>query len=114
MAAVDRKQERLRRREDFRTVMREGRRLGHRLVRVVVRPNGLAHNRWGFAVSAAVGSAVVRNRVTRRLRVIVRGLEFETGHDAVVIAQYESGFASFDELREAVEFCVRSAGLLSE
>jgi len=71
------RESRMRRPEDFRLVMRTGRRAGGPLLsaNVVfpaegVRPSDPA--KVGFVVSRAVGSAVVRNRVKRRLRELMR------------------------------------------
>ncbi|WP_084704199.1 ribonuclease P protein component [Phaeacidiphilus oryzae] len=79
---------RLRRREDFATAVRRGRRAGRPLLVVHLRRDvaapevstGNPHRvggmtppaRAGFVVSKAVGPAVVRNRVKRRLRHLVR------------------------------------------
>lgn len=64
---------RLRRSVDFAAVTRRGRRAGGaRLVtHLLVDPDG-GPPRVGFVVSRAVGGAVVRNRVTRQLRVLSR------------------------------------------
>ncbi|MEV1006224.1 ribonuclease P protein component [Streptomyces sp. NPDC049881] len=71
---------RLRRREDFATAMRRGRRAGR--PHLVVHLSGgsdphpaqesLPAPRAGFVVSKAVGNAVVRNLVQRRLRHLMR------------------------------------------
>ncbi|MDT0307036.1 ribonuclease P protein component [Streptomyces sp. DSM 44917] len=71
---------RLRRREDFATAMRRGRRAGrpHLVVHLSGRTDpheageDVSPPRAGFVVSKAVGNAVVRNRVQRRLRHLVR------------------------------------------
>jgi ribonuclease P protein component len=79
-------QSRMRRAEDFRRVLRTGRRGGGSLVAGhLLLANG-SHApgsdgavrsgdpaKVGFIVSRAVGSAVVRNRVKRRLRELMRG-----------------------------------------
>ena len=80
-------QSRMRRAEDFRRVLRTGRRAGGSVLTghllVPVGPDGVAGTpgevlsgdpaKVGFVVSRAVGSAVVRNRVKRRLRELMRG-----------------------------------------
>ena len=83
-------QSRMRRAEDFRRVLRTGRRAGgsvltgHLLLPVgsadldgAVGTTGEVRSgepaKVGFIVSRAVGSAVVRNRVKRRLRELMRG-----------------------------------------
>jgi ribonuclease P protein component len=69
---------RMRRRHDFTAAVRRGSRSGRKLLtgHLLVPPAGAAGEdcppRAGFVVSRAVGIAVVRNRVRRRLRVLVR------------------------------------------
>ncbi|HET7723919.1 MAG TPA: ribonuclease P protein component [Propionibacteriaceae bacterium] len=79
---------RLRSSDDFRTTVRRGRRVGRPTVvlHVLSRPDTLA--RAGFVVSKAVGGAVTRNRVKRRLRHLVADrLRSQTrGVDVVVRA----------------------------
>ena len=68
-------QSRMRRRDDFGLAVRRGKRVGRRFVtaHLLVRPGEEASPPLaGFVVSRSVGSAVVRNRVRRRLRAIVR------------------------------------------
>lgn len=59
-----------------------------------------------------MGSAVVRNRVRRRLREILRAAPLIPGHDIVVTAYPEAAGASFDELREATLACARRTRVL--
>jgi len=80
-------QSRMRRAEDFRRVLRTGRRAGGSVLAghllLPVGPDGAVGTpgevlssgpaKVGFIVSRAVGSAVVRNRVKRRLRELMRG-----------------------------------------
>ncbi|MFF0184714.1 ribonuclease P protein component [Streptomyces sp. NPDC005244] len=72
---------RLRRREDFATAVRRGRRAGRPLLVVHLRsgvpdPHAPGESapptRAGFVVSKAVGGAVVRTKVKRRLRHLMR------------------------------------------
>ncbi|WP_078876895.1 ribonuclease P protein component [Streptomyces sp. 150FB] len=72
---------RLRRREDFATAVRRGRRAGRPLLVVHLRSGATdphvpgestSQTRAGFVVSKAVGGAVVRTRVKRKLRHLVR------------------------------------------
>jgi ribonuclease P protein component len=68
----------MRRRRDFTAAVRRGSRSGRQLLtgHLLVPPAGAAGEdcppRAGFVVSRAVGIAVVRNKVRRRLRVLVR------------------------------------------
>ena len=73
-----RRESRLRKPGDFRLAMRAGHRSGSSLLsaHLLVAGSGGVHppreTRVGFVVSRAVGSAVVRNRVKRRLRELMR------------------------------------------
>lgn len=65
---------RLRTGDEFRAVTRGGARSArsHVVVHLTLLTQGEAAPRVGFVVSKKIGNAVVRNRVTRRLREIVR------------------------------------------
>ncbi|MEU6893170.1 ribonuclease P protein component [Streptomyces sp. NPDC046557] len=101
---------RLRRREDFASAVRRGRRAGRPLLVVHLRTSGATDphepgeidpsTRAGFVVSKAVGNAVVRNRVKRRLRHLVRGRlsRLPAGSLVVVRALPGAGDAGLDEL----------------
>ena len=66
---------RMRRREDFSAAVRGGSRAGRSLLtgHLLVRPGSQEPARAGFVVSRAVGGAVVRNKVRRRLRALMSG-----------------------------------------
>lgn len=66
---------RMRRRADFDAASRRGSRAGRSLVSgsLLVEPGSDRPALIGFVVSRAVGPAVVRNRVRRRLRHLARG-----------------------------------------
>lgn len=59
---------RIRQAVDFRDTLRQGVRCGRTSLVVHARRTPLANSRAGFIVSKAVGNAVNRNRVKRRLR----------------------------------------------
>lgn len=109
---------RLRRPSEFEQIRRRGRSVASRLLVLSVAPNGLAHNRYGFAVGRRVGKAVRRNRVKRWLREIVRQLHpsLRQGFDLVLVARGKLADESvtYHELREAVEILIKRAGLWNE
>ncbi|MGC4152182.1 MAG: ribonuclease P protein component [Propionicimonas sp.] len=79
---------RLRTPTDFQATMRHGVRSGRPSVVVHARLRTVPPSRAGFVVSKAVGTAVVRNRVKRRLRHLVAAefRELRTPIDLVVRA----------------------------
>ena len=78
------------------------------------RANGLPHNRYGFVTSRAVGKAVVRNKVRRRLREAVRSLPLKEGWDVVVIARRSAADTTYRELRESLASLVARAGVMAK
>jgi ribonuclease P protein component len=81
-------QARMRRREDFSAAVRGGSRAGRRLLtgHLLIRPGAEGPALVGFVVSRAVGGAVVRNRVRRRLRSALLGyLESLPGGSLLVV-----------------------------
>lgn len=66
------KSQRLLRRLDFRRVYEEGRRGSARVCTIFYRSNGLPRTRLGITTPRAIGGAVVRNRIRRRLREVFR------------------------------------------
>jgi ribonuclease P protein component len=130
---------RLRRRQDFATATRRGRRAGRPLLVVHLRESGgvtgggaydvgasaaatglsstdphiageaLSPARAGFVVSKAVGPAVVRNRVKRRLRHLVaaRISGLPAGSLVVVRALPPSGTADYADLERDLDSALR-------
>jgi ribonuclease P protein component len=95
--------QRLRRSTDFAAAVRNGRRVGRGTVVVhlfVDEPAQASTARAGFVVSKAVGNAVVRNKVRRRLRHLVRTrlTDLPDGTLLVVRALPAAAGASFEAL----------------
>lgn len=63
---------RLLRRPEFRRVYEEGRRGSARICTIFYLSNGLPRTRLGITTPRALGGAVVRNRIRRRLREVFR------------------------------------------
>jgi ribonuclease P protein component len=92
---------RLVRRGEFEAVYRRGRRRSSRSFVVFCLPTGRAETRFGISVKRALGNAVRRNRIRRRIREILRHErpEIATGWDIVVHPRTEVATAPFAALR---------------
>lgn len=108
-----RREDRLRRRVDFESVRDEGRRVSDQLLVMGFSRSDGGRSRFGLAVSRRVGSAVVRNRVKRRLREAIGSLEFREGWNVTVSARQRAARADYWGLRASVEALARRSGLLA-
>ncbi len=88
---------RLLRRAEFDAVYREGRHRKSREFTIFLRPNGLDNSRFGWSIKKALGGAVRRNRIRRRLREILRlhRQEIEPGWDIVIHPRSSAATAKF-------------------
>jgi ribonuclease P protein component len=91
---------RLARRGEFDAVYRAGKRRSSSHFTVFFRANDLPQSRFGFSIKKALGGAVVRNRIRRRLREIVRchRLEIPSGWDIVIHPKSSVARAEFAAL----------------
>lgn len=112
---------RIRRRDEFSAAIRGGSRTGRTLLtgHLLIEP-GTAPPRVGFVVSRAVGGAVVRNKVRRRLRELVRSRlnSLPAGSLLVVRANPRAATARQSELAAELDLVIdtllrRQAGALS-
>nr|WP_202518944.1 ribonuclease P protein component [Streptomyces sp. SID1034] len=112
---------RLRRREDFATAVRRGRRAGRPLLVVHLRsgttdPHAPGESapptRAGFVVSKAVGVAVVRNLVKRRLRHLMRERLPQLPAGSLVVVRALPGAGDADHAQLARDLDAAFARLL--
>ena len=91
---------RLLRRSEFDAVYRDGRRRSGRHFAILFRANGLERSRLGVSIKRALGGAVVRNRIRRRVREIFRlhRMEIPAGWDIVVHPRNSVATAEFRAL----------------
>jgi len=85
---------------DFDAVYRSGQRRSSQQLVVFFRRNGLGRSRFGASVKRALGGAVVRNRIRRRIREILRlhRTEIPSGWDIVIHPRSSVARANFSEL----------------
>jgi ribonuclease P protein component len=88
------------RKAEFDAVYRAGKRRSSSHFTVFFRANELPQSRFGFSIKKALGGAVVRNRIRRRLREMVRchRLEIPAGWDIVIHPKSSVGRAEFTAL----------------
>lgn len=106
--------EMLTRSADFATLQRDGSARADRFISIRIARNGLERTRFGFSTSRKLGTAVVRNRVRRRLRVIVRDAtpRLQQGWDILVVARPTCAGASYQELAGSIDRLFGRAGLM--
>jgi ribonuclease P protein component len=103
---------RLRRRSDFTAAVRRGSRSGRKLLtgHLLVPAAGAVGEdrppRAGFVVSRAVGNAVVRNRVRRRLRVLVREFLSSLPRGSLLVVRAHPQAATANQADLAAELAV--------
>ena len=105
---------RLNRFTDFRRVRRLGKSYAHPLVLLIASPNQLPQIRVGIVTSRALGNAVTRNRIRRRLRACMdeRLPSLAPGWDLLLIGRQAIGTADFGQIHGAVAGLLERAGLV--
>lgn len=106
-------EQRLRRKRDFQSLREQGVSRSHPLLVLRTFPNGLAHSRFGFAIGRKVSnSAVVRNRLKRRLRDLVRRAPTNPGWDMLIIPRTTATTVEFNALQQALANVMERAHVL--
>ena len=88
------------RKADFDAVYRNGKRRTSSHFTVFLKANDLPESRFGFSIKRALGGAVVRNRIRRRIREVVRlhREEISAGWDFVIHPKASAHSAEFAAL----------------
>ena len=97
-SASPREVEPIRRGDEFRRVLSQGRRSRQGAVTVVAMEGSTPAPRLGLVVRRDVGNAVRRNRAKRRIRHALKRIPLEQGMDYVIIAGRQVVEAPFDRL----------------
>ena len=108
------RERRLRRRKDFAAAYRRGRVYGNQLLVLRVVPHNGEVARFGFVTGKAVGGAVVRNKVKRRLRAAARSIDATPGVDIVIGARKSTATATYYALHTALLTLMDRAGAVSK
>ena len=88
------------RRADFDAVYRQGKRRSNSHFTVFSKANDQPESRFGFSIKRALGGAVMRNRIRRRLREVIRlhRQEISAGWDIVIHPKPNVATAQFTTL----------------
>ena len=99
---------------DFQQIQGQSRTRAHPTLLVRYRRNELGRTRFGISTGRRVGSAVVRNRIRRRLREVLRRLStrIDLGWDILLVARVPAAEASQAQLEEIISRLMQQAGLL--
>lgn len=106
--------QRLKDKRRFQDIFNRGQTWSGKLVILKSLPNGLEHNRFGFAVGKRLGKAVLRNRIKRRLRECVLQIPLRNGWDLVFVARQSVTTVKYDTLKCYVRELVSKARLLGD
>lgn len=110
-----RREQRLKRRQDFSSVYQDGEAFAHGPLVIRVRGpregGDQSQVRFGFAVGRRIGNAVHRNRVKRQLREAARRSGAEGNADIVVIARASAVRSSYRQLEHTLWTLLSRAGL---
>ncbi|HEX5589864.1 MAG TPA: ribonuclease P protein component [Candidatus Limnocylindrales bacterium] len=100
--------------QDFAALQERGTMRSHPLLAARIARTDLGTTRFGFATGRALGSAVVRNRVRRRLRGALRVMapSFQPGWDVLIIARPALVAADHEALVAALNRLLGRAGVL--
>ena len=90
---------------------RNGRRRSSRQFTVFFAPNAMGERRLGMSVGRALGGAVARNRIRRRIREVLRLSwgELPTGWDIIVHPRASVARAEFGSLRDELMNLLRNS-----
>lgn len=111
-----RSDQRLKRTRDFAAIREQGKSWTGRCLILAMRPRpDSTAPHAGFTTTKRIGNAVVRNKVRRRLRMIVREFfpRLKGTQDLVTIAKYPAVKAEYAELRQEWQRLATRAGLLA-
>ena len=105
---------RLTRTRDFSHVKNEGKSIHHKFAVLEFIPNSMEYSQAAFVASKAVGNAVKRNLIKRRMKACVANSwsNIKSGWNLVFYARAASGMASYNDLQEAVSILLKKANLI--
>ncbi len=106
--------ESIKKNDDFLKVYRRGKSYANKYLVMYILDNHSDKNRFGITVSKKVGNSVVRHRVTRLIRESIRlkGNEFLTGYDIVIVARNTAKGKNYRDIESALLHLGRKQNIL--
>src|SRR5688572_14087191 len=101
---------------DFRRIQEQSTSRSHPTLLIRARRNERDESRYGISTSRKLGSAVVRNRVRRRIRSILRDLgpRIEPGWDILIVCRPAAATTTQAELGATLTRLMAAAKILPE
>ena len=100
---------------DFQQIQAQSHSRAHPALLIRYRRNTLDRTRFGISTGRRIGSAVVRNRIRRRLRSVLGRVvaRIERGWDVLIVARPAAATLAQAELEQILRKLMLAAGLLS-
>lgn len=88
--------------KDFNDIIQSGQVVRNGFYNIYIRKSTLEYPRFGIAVGKKLGNAVYRNKMKRRLRMILTNQkkQFAKGYDYIIIMKEKSKTANYQELND--------------
>ena len=88
--------------EDFNNIIQNGKCIKNAFYNIYIMKNKLHQARFGIAVGKKLGNAVFRNKMKRRMRMILTNQkkEFANGYDYIIIMKEKTKLLKYEELNE--------------
>ena len=88
--------------QEFNEIIQNGKCIRNSYYNIYIRKSDYQYPRFGIAVGKKLGNAVFRNKMKRRLRMILteKKKEFSNGYDYIIIMKEKTKLASFKELND--------------
>ncbi len=86
--------------EEFNDIIKNGKYFKNSFYNIYIRKNNENFPRFGIAVGKKLGNAVFRNKMKRRIRMILTShkKEFSNSYDYIIIMKEKSKIATYQEL----------------